>query len=223
MLGLTALCAKAQDLYPTANPVMVVTTDEGESEETAYDGSAPMVATFKANPENLGTYTPYYEWRFYRAGEDKPFIIRYEEETQYTFATSGSFTVELLVSFVQGTDTITYSTDQPFDISISESKLEMPNAFTPNGDGINDIFKAKEGYESIVSFEAAVYNRWGRKLYEWNDIASGWDGKFNGSDVPDGAYYLVVKAKGADGKNYNLKKTINVLRGFTTNDGSVGQ
>ena len=43
----------------------------------------------------------------------------------------------------------------------------------------------------------------------------GWDGKSGGSNVPDGAYYLVIKAKGADGRNYDIKKTINLLRGYT--------
>ncbi len=97
--------------------------------------------------------------------------------------------------------------------------MELPNAFTPNGDGINDIFKVKEGYKSIVSFEAKVFNRWGKKLYEWNDIEGGWDGRSGGKNVPDGAYYLIVKARGADGKNYDVKKVINILRGFSDKGG----
>ena len=214
------LTAAAQDAYPTANPTMTYVDEDGmEVDDTQYDGSAPLVATFKANPENVGSYTPLYEWRFTRVGEEKPLLVRYEEETQYTFNQSGSFTVELLVSFVQGTDTIAYNMDDPFNITISESKLEVPNAFTPNGDGINDVFKVKDGYKSIVSFKAQVFSRWGKKLYEWNDPAGGWDGRSGGSDVPDGAYYLNIEARGADGKNYHIKKTINLLRGYTEDRG----
>ena len=99
-------------------------------------------------------------------------------------------------------------------MSISESKLEFPNAFSPNGDGYNDVLRAKEGYQSIVSFEAAVFSRWGRKLYSWNSPAGGWNGKVNGRTVSDGVYFLVVKAKGADGRKYNIKKTISVLTGY---------
>lgn len=212
------LTAAAQNAYPTANPTMTYVDEDGmEVDDTQYDGSAPLVATFKANPENVGTYTPLYEWRFTRVGEEKPLLVRYEEETQYTFNQSGSFTVELLVSFVQGTDTIAYNMDDPFNITISESKLEVPNAFTPNGDGINDVFRVKEGYKSIVSFKARVFSRWGKKLYEWNDPEGGWDGRSGGSNVPDGAYYLLIEARGADGKNYHIKKTINLLRGYTEN------
>lgn len=213
-------CVFAQNAYPSAMPTMTITAADGqESEETEYEGSAPINAVFCAHPENVGSYTPYYEWRFFRQGEEKPFLTRYEEETTYVFKESGAFLIELYISFVEGTDTIEYEMDSPFMINISESKLEVPNAFTPNGDGVNDVFKVKEGYQSIVSFEASVFNRWGKKLYSWKDLEGGWDGKSGGSNVPDGAYYLVIKAKGADGRNYDIKKTINLLRGYTETAG----
>ena len=213
-----AVAALAQSAEPR---MTVVAADGTESDETTYDGSAPMTARFSANATDLGQYTPYYEWRFTRQGETQPFLVRYDETTDYVFAQSGAFTVSLLVSFVNGRDTLTYSMDNPFTITISESKLEFPNAFTPNGDGYNDVFKAKDGYKSIVDFKATVFNRWGKKLYEWSDLEGGWNGKSGGKDVPDGAYYLVVKARGADGRNYNIKKVINVLRGYTENSSAV--
>ena len=58
------------------------------------------------------------------------------------------------------------------------SVLLMPNAFSPNGDGINDIYKPKEGYQNIKEFHAYIYNRWGQKLFEWSDPATGWDGTY---------------------------------------------
>ena len=210
------------DRYPTANPTMTyVDADGAEQNETQYDGSAPFKATFKANPENVGNYTPLYEWRFTRNGESAPFLVRNDEDTEFDFNQSGSYTVELLISFVQGTDTIEYVMDQPFSVTISESKLEVPNAFTPNGDGINDVFRVKEGYKSIISFKAQVFNRWGKKLYEWSDLEGGWDGKSGGSNVPDGAYYLHIQARGADGRKYHIKKVINLLRGFTETNGAA--
>lgn len=206
-----AASAIAQSI-PDANPVMTVITDEGEQEETSYEGSAPVEIRFEARPENLGSYTAYYEWRFYTQGnESSPYIIRYDENTANTFMTSGQTFIDLLITFVDGKDTINYEMDEPFVVSVSESKLEMPNAFSPNGDGINDVYKAKDGWQSIVSFKAAIFTRWGKKLYEWNDPDGGWDGKVNGHVVPDGAYYCVVQAKGADGKNYSIKKTVSVL------------
>lgn len=212
----------AQQALPTANPAMTYVDEDGqEVEETQYDGSAPLLVTFKARPENVGDYTPRYEWRFTRSNETEPFLVRYEEDTQYNFTQSGTFTVELLVSFVQGTDTLQFQQDDAFTLTFSESKLEVPNAFTPNGDGVNDVFRVKEGYTSIVQFHAAVFSRWGKKLYEWDDPAGGWDGRSGGKDVPDGGYYLNIEARGADGKKYHIRKVINVLRGYTES-GSTG-
>ena len=200
----------------TASPTMSIVEEDGtETEEVSYEGSAPLQVIFRANPEDADGYSAYYEWRFTDETSGETFLVRYEEETTYTFRESGSYSIELYITYVNGSDSIEYSLDDAFTITITESKLEVPNAFTPNGDGVNDIFKVKDGYESILSFEAAVFNRWGKKLYEWTDIAGGWDGKSGGRDVPDGAYYLVIKARGADGVNYNIKKVINLLRGYT--------
>ena len=95
----------------------------------------------------------------------------------------------------------------------------MPNAFSPNGDGINDIYQAKSTYQSIIEFHAIIYNRWGQKLYEWNDITGGWDGKFHGKDVSQGVYFVVVNARGADGKRYSIKRDVNLLRGYIDSTG----
>lgn len=220
LLAACFLRVAAQQNLPTANPVMSYVDDDGLTvEETQYDGSAPFVATFKAQPEDVGGYTPLYEWRFTKSGEEKPFLVRYDEDTEYTFAESGSFTIELYISFVAGTDTIAYEMDEPFSVTISESKLEIPNAFTPNGDGINDVLRVKEGYQSIVSFKARVFSRWGKLLYEWTDLDGGWDGRAGSHEAPDGAYYLNVEARGADGRNYHIKKVINLLRGYTESSG----
>ncbi len=103
---------------------------------------------------------------------------------------------------------------------IGESKLSFPNAFSPNGDGKNDKFIAKE-CQNIVEFHAYIFNRWGQKLFDWTDSADGWDGTQNGTPVKDGVYYLLCKAKGTDGKTYTIKKDVNLLRGYdegTTND-----
>lgn len=212
--------ARAQNALPSASPQMWVTEADGsETDMTSFDGSAPMKARFTANPTDVGEYLPRYEWRFLRQNEETPFLVRYDEDTEYTFTESGAFTVQLYITYTLRGDTVDYAMDTPFTISISESKLEFPNAFTPNGDGVNDILRAKEGYQSIVSFKASIYSRWGRQLYSWDDLEGGWDGKSGGSDVPDGAYYLEVNARGADGRHYHIKKVVNLLRGYTENGG----
>ena len=94
------------------------------------------------------------------------------------------------------------------------SQLIMPNAFSPNKDQINDTYKVKEA-QNIVEFRATIFNRWGQKLYEWTNIEGGWDGTYRGQDVKQGTYFVLVKARGADGQTYNIRKDVNLLRGFT--------
>ena len=70
-----------------------------------------------------------------------------------------------------------------------------------------------------MELDAYSFNRGGQKIYEWHDPAGGWDGKFNGKDVKQGVYFVLVKAKGADGRKYNIKKDVNLLRGYTESNG----
>lgn len=199
----------AADFEPTA----YYTVDGEEFEETASidDGEAPLSVTFRANPDNLPDGTvPSYEWRFVRSGDDSPFLVRYEEDTQYDFTESGTYSVTLYVS-LDGGDAEAEGT---ITVSISTSTLDMPNAFSPNGDGINDVYRAKSGHRSIVEFHAYIFNRHGVKLYEWTDIDGGWDGTYNGRPVNDGVYFVLVKAKGADGRTYNIRRDVNVLRDY---------
>lgn len=219
MLSFCLQSAMADDL-PTINPVAIITTDDGEEEATTYSGSAPLDVVFKSGAENTDGWDCHYEWHFTMEGETSTYLIRYEEETTVTFTRAGSHRIELYTTFTRGDETVEYTEEywtdaEPLRITISESKLDMPNAFSPNGDGINDIYKAKEGYQSLIEFKASIYNRWGQKLFEWNDPADGWDGTYNGHDVKQGVYFVVVKAKGSDGRNYNIRKDVNLLRGYT--------
>lgn len=221
-LTTTTVAAQAQTELPAVYPEARYETQAGEATEDASSPqSAPLTGHFTSNVENLGDYSVRYEWRIYPQGqEDAPLIQRYDADIDYTFTQSGVFHVQLYATFTNGTDTIQYpeaGEAAPFVVNISESKLELPNAFTPNGDGINDIYKVKDGYLSIVSFRAAIFNRWGQKLYTWTDIDGGWDGTHRGSKVKDGTYFVVVEARGADGREYKIRKDVNILTGFTKN------
>ena len=214
----------AQSTSPTAtytdDDKNVVTT------ESDFTGQAPLEVNFRANPENMDAHTPAYEWHFCKEGATEDLLVRYEEDTQYTFTESGTFKVTLKTRL---TDDGTELDPVTIKVTISESHLEMPNAFSPNDDGKNDIYGAKgindpnstAHYKSIVEFHGYIFNRWGQKLFEWTDVSKGWDGKFHGTPVKDGVYYVLVKAKGADGREYNIKKDINLLRSFSETTSST--
>ena len=62
---------------------------------------------------------------------------------------------------------------------------------------------------------------WGTKLYSWDDVNGKWDGTYKGKVVKDGVYFLVVRAKGADGRNFSIKKTISVISGYNNGEGTT--
>jgi gliding motility-associated-like protein len=92
----------------------------------------------------------------------------------------------------------------------SEFRLFVPNSFTPNGDGVNDIFLPKGIF--VSEYNLQIFNRWGEKLFESDDINTGWDGIFKGEVCPMGTYLYQIKAKGANGKSKELSGTIQLLR-----------
>lgn len=216
--GLFALVSWAQEASLSCQPAMMLQKSDGTSlevnEVSGDEGNAPLTLRFEARPLRQDSEQVRYEWRFLREGESEPLLLRYEENTTFTFEQSGRYTVQLLATFQHNGSEVSYEQDTPFVISISESKLEWPNAFTPNGDGVNDIFRAKDGHRSLVEFRATIVNRWGKKVAEWTRPEGGWDGRINGSDAPDGAYYLNCEARGADGVRYRVRKTINLLRKY---------
>ena len=208
-------------LGQNVSPKAYYTDKEGNTTESTSidDGEAPLAVAFRANPSGMSEWDVTYEWHFKltkASGEQTPgeLFVRYDENTEYTFNESGTYAITLrtFVSNSTGTDELEAQT---ITISIADSKLEFPNAFSPNGDGINDIYKAKSDYKSIISFRAIILNRWGQKLYEWDDPSGGWDGKYKGNDVKQGVYFVYVEAKGADGKDYKIRKDVNLLRGYS--------
>jgi gliding motility-associated-like protein len=92
------------------------------------------------------------------------------------------------------TDTTTGCIDTAsVSIEVDETlEFFVPNTFTPNGDGLNDVLQAYGN--GVTRFKMEVFNRWGEKIFETNDINEGWDGTFKGKDVPPGVYVYTVTA-----------------------------
>jgi gliding motility-associated-like protein len=88
--------------------------------------------------------------------------------------------------------------------------LYVPNAFTPNYNGLNDVFLVKS--TNIEKFHIVIFNRWGNLLFETNDINVGWDGKYNGILVPEGVYVYSIEAIGEDKVPYRKLGSLTVLR-----------
>ena len=181
-----------------------------------YTASAPLKVSFEANPNEEEGYTYAYEWIIYPADNPQDAILRrFEPETEYTFYEAGTFGVQLKITYsaIDGTSEPIEEESEPIIIVISESSLKVPNAFSPNGDGVNDVYYIT--FQSLVKLDVSIFNRWGQRVCERNlsNIDQGWDGTYGGKEVSDGVYFIVVQAVGSDGIKYNIRRDINILRG----------
>jgi gliding motility-associated-like protein len=92
--------------------------------------------------------------------------------------------------------------------------LDVPNAFTPDGDNMNDFFMPRQWLSKGVStFKMIIYNRWGQEIYSTTKIdGRGWDGKFNGVDQPQGVYVYTIQVSFKDGTAEKKQGNITLLR-----------
>ena len=224
---LCSLCGFAQTADPTIaftisetqNGLVTMTNVEMKAgdEQTA---NAPLQIKMFANLEDYTGWQAKCEWKLYNSkdGESKPILDRFEENSTYTLESSGTYIVKLYVTFSKtDEEDIEYESSE-FKINITTSKLSCPDGFSPNDDGINDVFEVT--YQSIVQMSGVIVNRWGQKIYSFDlsNVDKGWDGRQNGKYVKDGVYFLHLKATGSDGTKYDIKKAINVLKGWKDYD-----
>jgi gliding motility-associated-like protein len=94
---------------------------------------------------------------------------------------------------------------------VENPSLYMPNAFSPNGDGLNDFLKPLSvGYSEIRFFR--VFNRWGQMVFETNDMNNGWDGTYKGQLCEIGAYFWVLDVKNRYGQIEMIKGDATLIR-----------
>jgi gliding motility-associated-like protein len=88
--------------------------------------------------------------------------------------------------------------------------LNIPNAFTPNGDGKNDLFRIPPHTHFDLT-QLKIYNRWGQVVFSTNQISSGWDGRFNGIDQASGTFIYQISGV-LNGKQIFLKGSLTLVR-----------
>jgi gliding motility-associated-like protein len=90
--------------------------------------------------------------------------------------------------------------------------VKIMQAFTPNGDGINDKWLTTNGAPCTNQITVKIFNRYGTVVYENNAYQNNWDGTYKGKPVPDGTYYYFVTYKLINGRDYVLKGDVTILR-----------
>lgn len=104
-------------------------------------------------------------------------------------------------------DSATVTIDVDYDIP-----LLIPNAFSPNGDGINDEFKIATLLPGQENIDLQIFNRWGVKIFESHSLHKGWNGRINGSPADIGVYYYRLRFNFPDGTSRMFKGDITLVR-----------
>lgn len=129
-----------------------------------------------------------YLWDF---GDGNTAVSR---DPRYQYGLPGSYRVTLTVMNGIG---CTDSSSLAWLIVVPDKVLRIPNAFSPNGDGINDRWEI-DGLRGIPGCQVEIFNRWGQPVYQSIGYERPWDGTWKGKQSPTGTYYYVIRAKPED-------------------------
>jgi gliding motility-associated-like protein len=139
-----------------------------------------------------------------------PDHVSLEQNPTHTFLDTGSVTVRLIVTHPAGCKD---SISKELDIR-PEFTWYMPNAFTPNGDGVNDDFFGKGYLNGVTNFNMSIWNRWGELVYSSSNPNDKWNGEKNnaGKMSPEGVYIYVVTFTGPRGESKEYKGFATLVR-----------
>jgi gliding motility-associated-like protein len=143
-----------------------------------------------------------WEWEF---GDGKKST---DKDPIHVFEKAGTFEVKLTGYDLYGCSTVEKNTIQ---VNTPVDMVVIPNAFSPNGDGLNDTFVPK--LRAVSSFQLEVFNTWGEKLFHTSSLETkGWDGTYRGQPVPAGNYLYSITYTTIDGQTSNRTGGITLIR-----------
>ena len=182
----------------------------GDFSPSVVTGYAPLPVSFQnlsaSSSTATGTSSITSVWSFGNGTNQITTSTAVSPVTVYQ--SPGTYTVTMYVNKGSCRDTVVkvINVEMP-------SKLEVPNVFTPNGDGSNDLFFLKVANISEIS--ALIFDRWGNKVFESTSSTGNieWDGKnLSGKDLPAGTYFYTIKATGKDNTEYEKKGNVSIYR-----------
>ena len=126
----------------------------------------------------------------------------------HIFSDTGIFRVTLIVESGKNCSDTAYK-----DIPIYLDRLiYVPNAFTPNEDNINDVFKPIVSGIERENYKFIIFDRWGKEIFSTTDYDAGWDGTINGKKTSMGVYSYIIEYKEIQGIYGKLKGVVTLVR-----------
>jgi gliding motility-associated-like protein len=160
------------------------------------------VVTFK-DATGYGAPT---QWTWHFLTETKNTITKFGNEATYKYSEAGTYPVSLVVTNNFGCiDTVVKSI-----VVADDYGLFIPNAFTPNNDGVNDTFVPKG--HGIKSYTLVIFNRWGEQLYKTNHFETGWDGYYKGELSKSDVYTWKINCVDVKNKSHELVGSFTLIR-----------
>ena len=177
--------------------------------------SASPTAAFTFSPQvpkenqeytftNLSIGAIRYKWDF--GDGDTIVTTKIDTTIKHTYSATGTFNVCLTATNQYGCDSTVCAPISAIIVPL----VDVPNAFTPNGDGTNDIVRVR-GF-GIAKMDWRIYNRWGTMIFRGTTIKEAWDGKYNGVLQPQEVYVYVLDVTFSDGTKYRKSGDITLLR-----------
>jgi gliding motility-associated-like protein len=176
--------------------------DSSSFTENNITGCLPLTVNFN----NTSTNATSYLWLFGDGWIDST------KNPSHIFIDTGSFKVTLIIYNSDSICKMKPDTSIFDSITVHNCNIYIPNVFTPNGDGKNELFFIDaSGY---TNYNLTIYNRWGEKVFSSTDPKILWNGKLNntGSEAPDGTYYYIFSSNDPTGKVYSTHGYLSLIR-----------
>ncbi len=192
--GCTVASANTLSITISASPIAAFT----------ILGSSPFIVNTPVGFNNGTSGTNNYTWYF----GDASTIGSTVTSPTHTYLDMGNYCVKLIAADqLSGCkDSVIHCLDVETPIAIN-----IPNIFTPNDDGANDLFTITA--VGIKDLQCSIYDRWGLKMYEWMGTGGFWDGKTkSGTAVPNGTYFYIISYTAVDGTTTVAKGTVSLFK-----------
>jgi len=196
---LVAYVANKPDCNDTANTTVTISAPFSASFIYSSVPCKTSAVSFTANANVPPGAVPQWQWNFGDGQSSN------SANPSHAYSNAGNYNVQLIAYIPNSIGC--YDTLQAQTIQVNlDQGFYIPNTFTPNGDGQNDIFRVRG--PNFLNFYFAVYNRWGQLVFETNDPTVGWDGNFNGKPADPGVFAYYLKADCGEGNTSSENSTL---------------